>query len=115
MIHTIPKTDQQIDNAIEGGLAVKSASAGLLQSDGIGNISSKAVQTTMTSTDNAVPTSKAVLDGMSQMGGGDMLKAQYDPGNVVYNAGGIPGFVETRLTNMIIGIDDNGVYVKYAI
>lgn len=39
------------------------------------------LETTLTDSDLKVPTSSAVLDAISAMGGGDMMKATYDPDN----------------------------------
>lgn len=47
-------------------------------------------------------------EGPSGPGTGDMLRSQYDPGDVVFDAGGISAY-----TNIESGSNSNGSYVKY--
>ncbi len=52
------------------------------------------LSTVLTRSDGAVPTGKAIIDALSQLGGGDMLRAAYDPTGVVESfSGGIPDYL----------------------
>lgn len=67
----------------------------LVASD-VGAVSTDDVTQTLGASTTKVPSEKAVSDALSSAGAGDMLKAAYDPNNVVSDAGGIPAYVEAN-------------------
>jgi len=71
-------TVQGILEEIVGSAIVHAATADALQG--------YTIQTTLASSNDAIPTSKAVADAMSSAGNGDMMKSTYDPNNVNGNA-----------------------------
>lgn len=62
----------------------------------VGAVSTSDVTTTLGTSTTKVPSEKAVSDAIGASGGGDMLKATYDPDGSVATAGGIPAYVETN-------------------
>ena len=87
--HLLPSVSALSDTSIlkptsEGGFAEVDLSTELLRSDSL------------------VPTGKAILDAIGQMGGGDMVKAVYDPTGVVESfSGGIPDY----LADVLLGYE----------
>lgn len=67
-------TVQGILEEIVGGAIVHAATADALKD--------YTIQTTLVSSNSAIPTSKAIADAMSTAGNGDMMKATYDPNEV---------------------------------
>lgn len=59
----------------------------------VGAVSTDDVTQTLGSSTTKVPSEKAVSDAIGATGGGDMLKATYDPTGTVATAGGIPNYV----------------------
>lgn len=64
-----------------------------LGANDVGAVSTEDVTQTLGSSTTKVPSEKAVSDAISASGGGDMLKATYDPTGTVATAGGIPDYV----------------------
>lgn len=62
----------------------------------VGAVSASDVTTTLGTSTTKVPSEKAVSDAIGASGGGDMLKATYDPTGSVAQAGGIPDYVEAN-------------------
>lgn len=62
----------------------------------VGALSTSDVTTTLGTSTTKVPSEKAVSDALSAAGGGDMLKATYDPTGSVAQVGGIPAYVEAN-------------------
>lgn len=56
------------------------------QADSATELSGYTIQTTLVSSNSAIPTSKAIADAMGSAGNGDMMKSVYDPNNVESNA-----------------------------
>lgn len=59
----------------------------------VGAVSTDDVTQTLGVSTTKVPSEKAVSDAIGVAGGGDMLKATYDPTGTVATAGGIPNYV----------------------
>lgn len=59
----------------------------------VGAVSTDDVTQTLGSSTTKIPSEKAVSDAIGAAGGGDMLKATYDPTGTVATAGGIPDYV----------------------
>lgn len=66
----------------------------LLGASDVGAVSINDITTTLGTSTTKVPSEKAVSDAIGASGGGDMLKATYDPNGNVATAGGIPAYVE---------------------
>lgn len=64
-----------------------------LSASDVGAVSTDDVTQTLGSSTTKVPSEKAVSDAIGAAGGGDMLKATYDPAGTVATAGGIPDYV----------------------
>ena len=62
----------------------------------VGAVSTSDVTTTLGTSTTKVPSEKAVSDAIGASGGGDMLKATYDPDGSVATSGGIPAYVEAN-------------------
>lgn len=65
----------------------------ILSASDVGAVSTDDVTQTLGSSTTKVPSEKAVSDAIGAAGGGDMLKATYDPTDIVATAGGIPDYV----------------------
>lgn len=65
----------------------------VLGASDVGAVSTEDVTQTLGSSTTKVPSEKAVSDAIGAAGGGDMLKATYDPTGTVATAGGIPDYV----------------------
>lgn len=65
----------------------------ILGASDVGAVSTDDVTQTLGSSTTKVPSEKAVSDAIGSAGGGDMLKATYDPTGTVATAGGIPNYV----------------------
>lgn len=59
----------------------------------VGAVSTDDVTQTLGASTTKIPSEKAVSDAIGAVGGGDMLKATYDPAGAVATAGGIPDYV----------------------
>lgn len=57
-------------------------------------ISTESISQVLGTSENKIPSEKAVSDAIANAGGGDMLKSVYDPYGEVEEAGGIAGYVE---------------------
>lgn len=68
----------------------------LLGASDVGAVSINDITTTLGTSTTKVPSEKAVSDAIGASGGGDMLKATYDPNGNVATAGGIPAYVEAN-------------------
>lgn len=65
----------------------------ILGASDVGAVSTDDVTQTLGASTTKVPSEKAVSDAIGAAGGGDMLKATYDPTGTVATAGGIPDYV----------------------
>lgn len=62
----------------------------------VGAVATSDITQVLGASTTKVPSEKAVSDAIGASGGGDMLKATYDPDGSVATAGGIPAYVETN-------------------
>lgn len=78
----------------------------LLKPKAEGGFSDVELATELVSSDSQVPTSKAIFDKIAELGGGDMLKDVYDPGNVIASdpqGRGIAGLVSDSVDEKFTG------------
>ena len=59
-------------------------------------ISTESISQELGTSENKIPSEKAVSDAIANAGGGDMLKSAYDPNGEVEKAGGIADYVEAN-------------------
>lgn len=71
----------------------------------VGAVSTSAVTTTLGSSTTKVPSEKAVSDAITAAGGGDMLRAIYDPTNAVADAGGIVDYVANNVSYPVTSVN----------
>lgn len=87
--------NKKLESAPVISVNTKTGAVVLTASD-VGALSTSDVTTTLGTSTTKVPSEKAVSDALSAAGGGDMLKATYDPTGSVAQAGGIPDYVEAN-------------------
>jgi hypothetical protein len=82
----------------------KTGAVSLVASD-VGAVSTSDVTTTLGSSTTKVPSEKAVADAITAAGGGDMLRATYDPTNAVADAGGIVDYVANNVSYPVTSVN----------
>ncbi len=92
---SLDKADTALQSAPVTSVNSKTGAVTLGASD-VGAVSTSDVTTTLGTSTTKVPSEKAVSDAIGAAGGGDMLKATYDPNGDVATAGGIPAYVEAN-------------------
>ena len=80
----------------------------LLGASDVGAVSTSDVTTTLGTSTTKVPSEKAVSDAIGASGGGDMLKATYDPNGNVATAGGISAYTQNEVNNKFNVHDTSG-------